>query len=132
MIVDPSVLVAILLKETDADELSRRLWRADVLRMSTASFLEAGIVLDQRANLQPDDPVDTLVELLRTARIELVPFTEDHARIARIAYRRYGRKRHPAGLNFGDCMSYALAKSLDEPLLFKGTDFSLTDVRVAE
>ena len=132
MIVDPSVLVAILLKETDADELSRRLWRADVLRMSTASFLEAGIVLDQRSNLQPDDPVDTLVELLRTARIELVPFTEDHARIARIAYRRYGRKRHPAGLNFGDCMSYALAKSLDEPLLFKGTDFSLTDVRVAE
>ena len=132
MIVDPSVLVAILLKETDADELSRRLWRADVLRMSTASFLEAGIVLDQRANLQPDDPVDTLVELLRTARIELMPFTEDHARIARIAYRRYGRKRHPAGLNFGDCMSYALAKSLDEPLLFKGTDFSLTDVRVAE
>ena len=132
MIVAPSVLVAILLKETDADELSRRLWRADVLRMSTASFLEAGIVLDQRANLQPDDPVDTLVELLRTARIELMPFTEDHARIARIAYRRYGRRRHPAGLNFGDCMSYALAKSLDEPLLFKGTDFSLTDVRVAE
>jgi len=131
MIVDPSVIVAILLKEPDADELSRRLRRADVLRMSTASFLEAAIVLDQRANLQPDDPADRLSELLRRSRIELVPFTEGHAQIARIAYRRYGRKRHPAQLNFGDCISYALAKILDEPLLFKGTDFSLTDVRVA-
>lgn len=132
MIVDPSVVVAILLRDADADELSRRLRRADVLRMSTASFLEAGIVLDQRANLQHDDPTDKLSELLRSARIELIPFTEDHAHIARIAYRRYGRQRHAAQLNFGDCISYALAKSLDEPLLFKGTDFDLTDVRVAE
>ncbi len=131
MIVDPSVVVAILLQEADADELSRRLRRADVLRMSTASFLEAGIVLDQRAKLQQDDPADRLSELLQSARIELVPFTEDHAQIARVAYRRYGRARHAAKLNFGDCISYALAKSLDEPLLFKGTDFSLTDVRVA-
>jgi ribonuclease VapC len=131
MIVDSSVVIAILLEEENADELSRRLRRADVLRMSSASFLEAGIVLDQRAGLQHDDPADKLSELLRSARIELVPFTEDHAQIARIAYRRYGRRHHQAQLNFGDCISYALAKSLDEPLLFKGTDFSLTDIRVA-
>ncbi len=131
MIVDPSVVIAILLKEADADELSLRLRRADVLRMSTASFLEAGIVLDQRAKLQHDDLVDKLSELLRNVRIELVPFTESHAQIARLAYRRYGRGRHAAQLNFGDCISYALAKSLDEPLLFKGTDFNRTDIRVA-
>jgi ribonuclease VapC len=131
VIVDPSVIIAILLKEPDADELARRLRRADTLRMSTASFLEAGIVLDQRAKLEHDNPADQLSDLLRNARIELVPFTAEQAQIARIAYRRYGRGRHAAQLNFGDCISYALAKSLDEPLLFKGTDFSQTDARIA-
>ena len=131
MIVDPSVIVAILLQEPDAYSLSLRLRRAEIRRMSTASVLEAGIVLDQRAGLRPDDPVDELSDLLHSVRIELVPFTERHAQLARLAYRRYGRRRHAAGLNFGDCISYALAKSLDEPLLFKGTDFSLTDIRVA-
>ena len=131
MVVDPSVIVAIFLQESDADDFSIRLRRGDVRRMSTASLFEAGIVLDQRAGLEPDEPVDELFALLQRVRIELVPFTENHAQIARVAYRRYGKGRHPAGLNFGDCISYALAKSLDEPLLFKGTDFSLTDIRVA-
>ena len=131
MIVDPSVIVAIFLEEPDAADFSIRLRRADVRRMSTASLFEAGILLDQRAGLEPDEPIDELRAFLQKVRIELVPFTEDHAQIARVAYRRYGKGRHPAGLNFGDCISYALAKSLDEPLLFKGTDFSLTDIRVA-
>ena len=128
MIVDSSVIIAIFLGEPDAEDLSLRLRRADVRRMSTASLFKAGIVLDQRAGLEPGDE---LYAFLQSVRIELVPFTEDHAQIARIAYRRYGKGRHPAGLNFGDCMSYALAKSLDEPLLFKGTHFSRTDVRLA-
>ena len=131
MIVDSSVIIAIFLGEPDAPDLSLRLRRAPVRRMSTASLFEAGIVLDQRVGLEPNEPADELYALLQRAGIELVPFTEDHAQIARVAYRRYGKGRHPAGLNFGDCMSYALAKSLDEPLLFKGTDFSRTDIRVA-
>jgi len=74
---------------------------------------------------------DELSEFLINTKISVVPFTENHARLARIAYRRYGKGIHKASLNFGACMSYALAKSLDQPLLFKGTDFSLTDVRLA-
>jgi ribonuclease VapC len=131
MVVDPSVIIAIFLREADAEHFSLRLKRAHVRRMSTASLFEAGIVLDQRAGLQPDEPTDELYAFLQRVRIELVPFTEDHAQIARMAYGRYGKGRHPAQLNFGDCMSYALAKSIDEPLLFKGEDFGLTDVRVA-
>jgi ribonuclease VapC len=132
MVVDPSVVVAIFLEEPDAEDFSLALRRAGVRRMSTASLFEAGIVLDQRAGLEPEEPNDELRALLQRVGIELVPFTERHAQIARVAYRRYGKGRHPAGLNFGDCMSYALAKSLDEPLLFKGTDFSLTDVKVVK
>ena len=131
MVIDPSAVIAILLREPEAEGLTLRLRRAHARRRSTASLFEAGIVLDQRVGLQPDEPVDELYALLQQVKIELVPFTEDHAQIARVAYRRYGKGRHPAGLNFGDCISYALAKSLDEPLLFKGSDFSLTDIRTA-
>jgi ribonuclease VapC len=94
-------------------------------------MLEAGIVLDQRPGLTPNNPTDTLTAFLINAKFSVIPFTEQHAVIARLAYRRFGEGNHPARLNFGDCISYALAKSSDEPLLFKGADFRLTDVRVA-
>ena len=72
-----------------------------------------------------------LDELLARLNIELIPITVEQAQEARRAWRRYGKKRHPANLNFGDCFSYALAKTMDEPLLFKGDDFALTDIQSA-
>jgi ribonuclease VapC len=130
MVVDSSVIAAIFLNEEDAGSFVDQLNSAPSRRISAATLVEIGIVLDQRIAALPDDVDDTLSELLRTLRITVVPFTEAHARLARAAYRRFGRGRHPAKLNFGDCMSYALAKSLDEPLLFKGTDFTQTDIRL--
>lgn len=131
MVIDASAVVAILKDEPDADHFALLIRRAATRWMSTATYLEAGIVLDQRAPGAPQDTKDPLSDLLRGSGISLVPLSEAHAEIAREAYRRYGKGRHRAELNFGDCMSYALAKSLDEPLLFKGSAFSLTDVRVA-
>jgi len=130
MVIDASAVVAILEDEPDADRLASLIRRAQTRWMSAVTFLEAGIVLDQRVRRTPEATRDQLSDLVDAARIALVPFTAAHAQMARQAYRRYGKGRHPAGLNFGDCMSYALAKSLDEPLLFKGTDFALTDIRV--
>jgi ribonuclease VapC len=131
MVIDTSAVVAILKDEPEANDFALLIRRAPTRWMSTSTYFEAGIVVDQLTGRAPDDTKDRLGDLLRSSGIMLVPFSEAHAEIAREAYRRYGRGRHKADLNFGDCMSYALAKSLDEPLLFKGTDFSLTDVQVA-
>jgi ribonuclease VapC len=90
--------------------------------------VEAGIVADR---LRGTDGGRRLDLLLARLRCEIVPLTERHAEIARDAYARFGKGRHPAGLNFGDCFSYALARALGEPLLFVGDDFSQTDIDVA-
>ena len=132
MVIDASAVVAILKDEPEANLFALLIRRAPTRWISTGTYLEAGIVLDQLARSVSDDTKDLLSDLLRGSGIVLVPFSEAHGQIARDAYRRYGKGRHRANLNFGDCMSYALAKSLDEPLLFKGTDFGLTDVRVAQ
>jgi ribonuclease VapC len=129
MIVDSSILVAILLNEEDGDALSRVLDRTEFVRMSAASYLETSIMIDHYR-----DPVlsarldDTITE----AEISIEPVTPEQARIARQAYRDYGKgSGHPAKLNFGDCFSYALARDKREPILFKGDDFSRTDLRSA-
>ncbi|SOD97182.1 type II toxin-antitoxin system VapC family toxin [Caenispirillum bisanense] len=127
MIIDTSALVAILQGEDDAVPLMNVLTASSVRLMSAANYLELGIVIDKLRDPAFSGLVD---HLLTRARIEIAPVTADQARLAREAYRRYGRgSGHAAKLNFGDCFAYALAKDRDQPLLFKGDDFSHTDVR---
>lgn len=129
MIIDTSALIAILRAEPDAAVFAHAIEAASVRRMSAANLLEAAIVIDSSR-----DPVASrrFDELVQTARIRVEPVTEDQARIARAAYRDFGKgSGHPAGLNFGDCLAYALARDLDEPLLFKDKDFIHTDIAPA-
>jgi ribonuclease VapC len=129
MIIDSSALIAILRAEPDAKLYAEAIAEAEKLRLSAANFLEAAIVIDGSR-----DPVASrrLDELVHAAEIKIEPVTESHALIAREAYRDFGKgSGHPAQLNFGDCFAYALAKSAGEPLLFKGNDFSHTDMASA-
>ncbi len=128
MIVDASALVAILLEEPEGHLFDVTMVRSAICRMSSGSFLEASMILESRKG---SDGVRDLDLQMARFRIEIVPFTEAQAWLAREAFKRYGKGRHPAKLNFGDCMSYALAKETGEELLFKGTDFGLTDIAVA-
>ena len=128
MVIDTSALVAILQAEPEADALSEAILAAASLQMSAATLVEAGIVMQGRHG---DSGSYDLDMLLSQIRVEVVPLTAAHAALARGAFRRYGKGRHPAALNYGDCFSYALAAALDEPLLFVGTDFEQTDVAVA-
>lgn len=129
MIIDASAIVAIALNETTAEELLTAIVDSGSPRISASSFLEACIVIDSRRNPAAGRRLDDLV---RTADIQVVAFTADQARIARQAYRDYGRgSGHAANLNFGDCFSYALAAAEREPLLFVGDDFGHTDIRSA-
>jgi ribonuclease VapC len=128
MIVDTSAIVAILLEEPEGHLFDVAMVRSANCRMSSAAFLEASMILESRKGT---DGVRDLDLQIARFRIEIVPFTEAQAWLARDAFRRYGKGRHPAKLNFGDCMSYALARETGEELLFKGTEFGLTDIAVA-
>ena len=129
MIVDTSALIAILREESDAAELSAAIEEAEISRISAATYVEAAVVTDGNR-----DPFLSrrFESFLQEALIRVEPFTLEQARIAREAYRDFGKGRHRAGLNFGDCFAYALAKDKGEPLLFKGRDFRRTDVDVVE
>ena len=127
MIVDTSAIIAILKQEAEASSFAEAMELAVSVRISAVSYVEAGAVVDGAR-----DPVATrrLDELMATARIQIEPVTEAQARIARQAYRDFGKgSGHAARLNFGDCFSYALAHATGEELLFKGRDFVETDVR---
>jgi ribonuclease VapC len=129
MILDTSALIAILRLEAEAPEFAKIIEQAAQRGISAVSYVEAGAVIDSSK-----DPIASrrLDELIEAAQIAIEPVTEAQARIARQAYRDFGQTSgHPAKLNFGDCFSYALAKSNGEPLLFKGQDFSQTDVKPA-
>ena len=129
MIVDSSALVAILTNEPDGPALARILDRPGDLRMSAATYLETAMVIDMHR-----DPVLSAVldELIQDVSIAIEPVTPEQARIARQAYRDYGRgSGHPANLNFGDCFAYALARDKREPLLYKGDGFVHTDLKSA-
>ena len=129
MIVDSSAIIALIRQEQDAATYARALEAAASRKMSAANFLEAAIVLDSRRDPTQGRRFDNL---LRESKIELVALEESQARIAREAYRDFGKgSGHPAQLNFGDCFAYALAKATGEPLLYKGSDFSHTDVASA-
>ena len=128
MIVDSSAILAILLREHEANRLSAALLASAFPRMSAPNFLELSMVSLSRRG--PTGVTDVDLTLARF-RIQVAPFTESQVLIAREAFAKYGKGRHPAQLNFGDCIAYALATETGEELLFKGTDFSLTDVAVA-
>jgi ribonuclease VapC len=128
VIIDTSALVAILDQEPEADRIVRTLASASERTLSAANLVEAGIVMQARRG---DDGARDLDLLLAKLRVDIAAVTASQADIARKAFRRYGRARHPANLNFGDCFAYALAKDKSVPLLFKGNDFGQTDVMVA-
>lgn len=129
MIIDSSVVVAIVRDEPDAAALTETILRAGRLRMSAATYLETSIVIEARRDPVTVRVVDTI---LSRFGVELEAFTPKHAEIARAAYRDFGKgSGHPARLNFGDCISYALAKATGEALLYKGDDFAHTDIRSA-
>ncbi len=125
MVIDTSALLAVLLSEPEKDDFLSAILDDPVRVVSTGSMLEASIVLAARGG---EDNVHDLDRFVRDVEIEIVAFDHQHLALARTAWRRFGKGNHKAGLNFGDCMAYALAKSRDEPLLFKGDDFSHTDV----
>lgn len=129
MIIDTSAIVAILRGEPEARRFAEAIEAAPVRRISATTYVEIGAVIDGGRDPVASRLVD---ELLATAGIVIESVTEAQARIAREAYRDFGKgSGHAAGLNFGDCFAYALAKATGEPLLFKGDDFSRTDVAVA-
>ena len=125
MVIDSSAIAAILFGEEDAERFTAAI-EADPTRfISAASVLEAAIVAETRKGPPGGRELDLL---LLTAGIETVAFSEEQLRVARHAFRVYGKGRHAAGLNLGDCFSYALSRTSGEPLLFKGDDFAKTDV----
>ena len=130
MIVDTSALVAILKSEPEARSFRDRLRDAsEPVSISSASLLEASIVIDGGKDAILSAQLD---EIISDFAIIVAPFTEGQSRLAREAYRQYGKgSGHPAQLNFGDCFAYALAIDTDRPLLLKGEDFSKTDVKIA-
>jgi ribonuclease VapC len=128
MVLDTSALVAMLLGEPERDRFIRLLAEAHDPLLSAATLLEASIVMQAKTG---DDGVSDLDELLTAAAVRPIAVDATQAYLARDAHARFGKGRAPAGLNFGDCFAYALAQATGRPLLFKGTDFELTDVKPA-
>lgn len=124
-VIDTSAIVAILFEEPESEEVAAKLMGEPSL-MSAATRVELGIVVEAKRG-----PAGTqlLEELLRAASVEVVAVDQDQAADALVAWRRYGKGRHPAGLNFGNTFAYALAIGRDCPLLFVGNDFSQTDIQ---
>lgn len=128
MIVDTSALLAVLFGEKDADIYARAISEAEACRISAATFVEVSIVVESQTGDAGSRQWDSF---FRTASVSIEPVTEEHAHAARQAWSDFGKGRHAAGLNFGDCFSYALAKVSGEPLLFKGQDFRKTGIPAA-
>jgi ribonuclease VapC len=127
MIVDTSALLAVLFGEKDAETYARAISESEVCRISATSFVEVSIVVESQTGDAGSRQWDSF---FRTAGLSIEPVTEEQAHAARQAWSDFGKGRHPAGLNFGDCFSYALAKVSGEPLLFKGADFRKTGIPV--
>jgi ribonuclease VapC len=128
MVIDSSALMAVVRREPENERFLRIMHEAFPLRVSASTVVEASVVMLYRFG---EAGLSDLERLLTETLVEIVPLTSVQAKLAIDAFRRYGKGRHPAGLNFGDCFSYALAKATGEPLLFKGDDFSQTDIKRA-
>jgi ribonuclease VapC len=125
MIVDTSAILAILFAEEDAKRYADAIAESQVRLISAANYLEAGIVVDNQIGAAGGRQLDVLIA---RAEVRVEPVTREHAEIARQAYLDFGRGKHAAKLNFGDCFAYALSKATGLPLLFKGDDFARTDL----
>lgn len=128
MIVDSSALLAICFEEAERDVFTEAILTANDPRIGAPNFIETVMVVEGRGGEAAGRELDTIAANLGLA---IVPFDTTHVAAAREAFRRFGKGRHPAALNFGDCCAYGLAKSLALPLLYKGNDFALTDIRRA-
>ena len=128
MVIDTSAIVAIALDEPEALSFEERIADDPVRVISAATLLETAMVIETRLGAGGGGELDLW---LHKAGVEIVAIDAELADVARRAWRRFGKGRHPAGLNFGDCFSYALASLTQEPLLFKGADFAETDIRPA-
>lgn len=131
IVLDASALAAIAFGEAETDNFVARIRADGQTCLSAANFLELSLVLEGRAGASGRGAFDVVISDLRSMGMQIVSFDETQAELAREGFRRYGKGKHPAGLNFGDCFAYALAKALDAPLLFKGGDFAKTDVKCA-
>ena len=129
MILDSSAIVAVLRAEPEAPQFANAIASGKTRRVSAVSYVEAAIVIDRGGDAVATRKFD---DFFRASQISVEPVTPRQAEIARYAYRDFGKGRHKAGLNFGDCFAYALAKEMDEPLLFKGADFGHTDVEAVK
>ena len=128
MILDTSVILAIVLREPGAESLLARLDAADQLAIGAPTLVETSIVLESRLGVEGRSVLD---RFLQDLQVLTVSFGEPHWREAARAFRRFGKGRHPAALNFGDCLTYAVARLADRPLLCVGDDFSKTDLPLA-
>ncbi|MDB5523411.1 MAG: vapC [Rhizobium sp.] len=128
MVIDTSAIVAIASNEAEAETFERKIADDPVRFISAATWLEASIVLEARLGEAGASEFDLW---LHRGGVEMVAVDKEQIEAARRAWRRFGKGRHPAGLNFGDCFSYALARTRGEPLLFKGDDFARTDIEGA-
>ena len=131
MFIDTSVFIALITWENDAAALAEAMDRAQVRRTSPLETLEACAVLATRLDISPTEAEGLFDAVLAEADIEMMALSDDIGRLAVACFETYGKGSHPARLNIVDCFSYACAKALDMPLLFKGNDFSLTDIRSA-
>lgn len=127
MILDTSALIAILYGEPERQRFAQLIHDADSCRISVVTFVELSMVVESQLGPTAERQIDTL---FRRTGVVIEPVTVEHGHLARQAFLDYGKGRHKAGLNFGDCFSYALAKATGEPLLFKGNDFGMTDIRI--
>lgn len=128
MIIDSSAVVAIFLKEPGYGEMLQKLGATESRAIGAPTLAESGIVLTSRMQ---HNAIGLLARFLQEVEIATVPFSDEHWKEAVDAFDHYGRGRHGASLNFGDCMTYSVAKLADEPLLCIGDDFALTDLRIA-
>ncbi|OGR10977.1 MAG: ribonuclease [Deltaproteobacteria bacterium RIFOXYB12_FULL_58_9] len=128
MIIDTSAILAVLFAEEDATVFAQTIANADTRLMSAANYLEAAVVVDHQMGAAAGRQLDAFID---RAEIKIESVTREQAELARQAYSDFGKGHHPAGLNFGDCFAYALAKHTRLPILFKGDDFSHTDLSSA-
>lgn len=134
IVADSSALLAMIFVEEDAQKIADKIVNANRVFISAVSYCEAGIVLDNRqyfAKKIDAKKIDDLDELIESFDGEIIAMDKEQAKKARKAYQKFGKGKHPAKLNMGDCFSYALAEQINAPLLYKGNDFSQTDIASA-
>lgn len=130
IVVDTSVIVALTMKEPDSKRFRKHI-QAELTSLSACSYVEASMVAEGRMGAPGRSAFEAMMASLRSEGMLIVALDPRMAELAREGFRRFGKGRHPARLNFGDCFAYALAKALDAPLLYKGADFDKTDVKRA-